>query len=1089
MRNLTLGPFHLQRVLGSGGMGTVWLGVHRELSRRVAVKTLHRDPGGRGSARAERFASEVRAVARLDHPHVVQMFDHGRVAEADAADGLLPGSPWLAMEVLDGGPVRGPLPWPAARAFLEALLDGLAHAHAHGLVHRDIKPSNLLLDGGGALRITDFGIAHSLGSGSDSEAVAGTLAYMAPEQLAGDWRDLGPWTDLYAVGGVAWAWVTGRPPFADAGAAIVDAKLTWPLPELQPAHAVPEGLRTWLARLLARSPRQRFRRAADARCALDQLGAVLPAAHRPSASAEPPSQTRTLADAPRAQQQQHDVLEPAPVVLPELPEHWPSEAQARPAGLRGGLGLFGLRQPRLVGRAVERRALWSALRDARHSPRAVILQGPAGVGKSRLAEALCVTAHAQGAARVLRAVHGPTGGPDQGLGPMLARHLGCGHLDPPEVALRLTQRADSADLEDVDRAALTAWIAPRAGQERKVAHLVPALIRLIRARQRPAMLWLDDVQWGLDAVLVADALLEAEGLPVLVLLTARSEDLEPGGPVRAALDTIQGRRRCRVLEVSPLEPQHQHALIQELLELTPSLVARLAARTEGNPLFAVQLAADWVERATLRESNEGLLLDGGADLELPAGLAQLWQARITRVLGARPRGARTALHAAAALGLVVEQADWERVCTRLSVSPDPSLVTRLRRAELIRDPPPGTDGWAWIHGMLRAALEQEAADPVAVHRACAEVLADRPDATHRVALHWLAAQEPQRALPLLEEVVEESSWRHDPAVAAMWRDRWARALDSAAVPRGHLLRIRLRLAELEAKRRVLPPSEVEEELRALADAPAGDLDARVTAVLMLGVSLAHAGRTQEGLEAAERAYHLTGGGPPLLRGRAAQNLANHCARTGRPGSAYAREALAVFQEHGHARGVMSAHQALGHAATVEGDLPRARRHLEASVALAEREGHVQWRDVVLGDLSDVLRRMGALEACLEVATRAAARLSPSPYAGVPLLNRALALVLLGRYAEADRAHAEVVELHARHGWRRMRIVEVALELAVSAAQAEWSRYDAVVDEAERCMSAAEDAAELVELVLAQLPDGARRARVAGWRDDAVHAAG
>ncbi|MDP2342968.1 MAG: protein kinase [Deltaproteobacteria bacterium] len=295
---IRLGPFALERPIARGGMAEVWRGVHASEQVPVAVKVL---TGAR--AREEAFVralkNEIHAVARLDHPGIIVLYDRGEVTEeaSNKSGGrLVPGSPWFAMEMCSHGalsPRRFPLPWRTTRMLLLSLLDALAHAHARGVVHRDLKPGNVLLcapeDPRPGLKLSDFGIAQPLsgydqylgsgGAGAGSDAHSGTPRYMAPEQFNGKARELGPWTDLYALGCIAFQLATGNPPFSGDPLRLAVAHCHDPVPALTPKYETarlpgtefPVGFEAWVLRLLEKDPHDRFRVAADAAWALMQL--------------------------------------------------------------------------------------------------------------------------------------------------------------------------------------------------------------------------------------------------------------------------------------------------------------------------------------------------------------------------------------------------------------------------------------------------------------------------------------------------------------------------------------------------------------------------------------------------------------------------------------------------------------------------------------------------------------------------------------------------------------------------------------------------------------------------------------------------
>jgi|GEM_PF-1190456 len=268
--------YELVRPLGRGGMGQVWLALDRVLGREVAIKTV--DVDGTGDATvAERFRREGQAAASLVHEHVVTVFDSGTDA----------GIAFLVMQLLPGPTVadllqRGePLPLEQAVTIAEQTAAALAAIHGIGIVHRDIKPANLVFDGGGRLKVVDFGIA----SVADAPAaqltaastILGSAAYMAPEQAEGG--RVTPATDLYALGCVLTTLVTGTAPFTgEHPLALLQQHVAAPAPRLAARRPdVPAALDGLVDRLLAKAPAARGDDAARVRDELAAIRAALPA--------------------------------------------------------------------------------------------------------------------------------------------------------------------------------------------------------------------------------------------------------------------------------------------------------------------------------------------------------------------------------------------------------------------------------------------------------------------------------------------------------------------------------------------------------------------------------------------------------------------------------------------------------------------------------------------------------------------------------------------------------------------------------------------------------------------------------------------
>ena len=272
------GKYRLERLLGAGGMGAVYAGVQFALGRRVAVKTMHRHIAS-NPLYARRFHREALAVARLEHPNVVQIFDSGQ----DAKTGTL----YLVMEFLDGESLgdwikglQSPPPLAEVEDILLQALDAFDVAHRAGIVHRDLKPDNIFLArdhaGRRVIKIVDFGIAHvedALDGGTvltKDGMVAGTPAYMSPEQCRS--LAVGPSTDLYAIGCVLTALLQLRPPFtASTVMDMMTHQLYMPPPALErppSAELVPPLLERLRLELLAKSPTDRPQTAAETRARL-----------------------------------------------------------------------------------------------------------------------------------------------------------------------------------------------------------------------------------------------------------------------------------------------------------------------------------------------------------------------------------------------------------------------------------------------------------------------------------------------------------------------------------------------------------------------------------------------------------------------------------------------------------------------------------------------------------------------------------------------------------------------------------------------------------------------------------------------------
>ena len=630
----------------------MWSAVHASQGVPVAIKLI---PALLGAELTGERSAEVRALAALDHPNVLMVFDHGDVPPPVVDPRIAPGSAWIATELCSGGSLAraGPRNWNQLRRVAKDILAGLAYAHARGVLHRDLTPGNVLISAAGdvrpGLKIGDFGLSSggraSRSSGvSGRMQVAGTPGFMAPEQFDGDLVAAGPWTDIYGLGCLLWCLCTGEAPFGTTRPpeVLAAAHRELDLPAFVARFDVPGGLEVLIRALLEKRPEDRVQSAAETLAALDAVDG-----------------------------------QPARGVTTD----WRSGASRRmPMRLVGaGLGLHAFRSLPLIGRDGEREQLWAALvavlSPLNGVPRARILHviGPAGIGKSALVRWLSERALETGVARVAQVT---ADGPD----PLAA------------VAIALSDAWPTPPAERVDPApVLTA--ATEAQRRLALSRLADA----VRTRG-PVLLHVragssaDDALARLLAVVRGIAAVDETGGGLLVVVTSRS-----------ASNALEG-----AIALGPLAPAHQVHLVEGVLGLSGDVALQVRQLSAANPGFAVALVGDLVGRGALVATETGFERAGGVALALPESLEALWAAR----LGAL-NVAADAMGLAALLGPMVPDAVWLRACAAAEVA-DPGRVWPALEAAAFAAPEPA--GWLWSQGM---AMEAARAATPALHAACA----------------------------------------------------------------------------------------------------------------------------------------------------------------------------------------------------------------------------------------------------------------------------------------------------------------------------------------------------------------------------------
>lgn len=539
----------------------------------------------------------------------------------------------------------------------------------------------------------------------------------------------------------------------------------------------------------------------------------------PQTPASPQTQVSPSASAPR------------PQLLPQLPPSWRSPSISAPAGnpslllLGAGLSVFHLRTLPLVGRQEERDQLWNSLHrlHTERQPQVILLEGSSGTGKSRLAAWFTERAHEVGAATILTASFSPAANASEELARMGLRHFQA--LDLPRARVRsriATVLARSGPVDPLEVAALTELFLPISTEddttEGQDSHLpIPSLdwpatssdtatfsgeglastpfseasgSPLVRfgsqteqhnvlrrwlhrlSQERPLIVWLEDVQWGSDALAFTHHLLDAREtrFPILFLMTVREDVLNDRHVEQQQLIGLRARPEVQTIALTPLHTSEQQALVEELLRLEPQLAQKVVERTGGNPLFAVQLVGDWIQRELLVLTPRGFELVPQSGLHLPDTVHQVWRARIERMLQLHPLGAQVALELAAALGQQVQQREWEAVCEALGLPRPERLLTSLLHHRLVvwteeglaRGQEKGSR-WRFVHAMLRETLERDAREAGRWrdhHRVCARLIQaltppEAPLLAERLAFHLMEGALFEQALEQLFTATEQ----------------------------------------------------------------------------------------------------------------------------------------------------------------------------------------------------------------------------------------------------------------------------------------------------------------------------------------------
>ena len=789
-------------------------------------------------------------------------------------------------------------------------------------------------------------------------------------------------------------------------------------------------------------------------------------------------QTQTWYDVEMAQTIEEDAYEPpevsrAPFIGRPFPETWREPLGQKDAaqGITSAQ-LLGLRAADMVGREPLRDTLWNTLwRTARDgSPQAVIVEGEAGTGKTRLLQWLTERAHELGVAHVLKATHGDVRGRFDGLEAMFHRHLRITGLELNEALVHvdthqpLEQVTDTHNVNALIRHLLGregAAVAPPA--DARYVHYMSHLKRL--TRHRPVILWIEDLQWSDGAFEFVEYLLKEreQRLPVFMVLSWRTGSCDDAGPERCALDRLMEIEHVQHMALAPLPDEGVRALVRQFMTLHPDLEETLCARSQGVPLFGLQLLQDWVRADALVQTPDGIQLSALYEDVLPHTIHELWDTRIRRILEDQPTWYEHAMCVGAALGVEVSDKEWACACEHLGIQTDSAWMEHMTRAGLIDATEEGHEfGWRFAHGLLRESLEHTMRQDgrwSGANSACAQALLSiyeqpRVETRERLAHHFIEAQCLEEALAQILEVIAARLARGEGQSGMDFSDEAESLLNRLMVPdsdarRGKVWVARSRAFDIRG--------EFIDALRWAEVAVTEALEHQwhevlCDAYLAQGWAALHRGLTQR----AEELFKTSLETPNRVLRQHLDALIGSARASQRRG---ALERAAQIFERAHELAVEHGGfvleraiclNGLGDVSRQAGHFPSAQTYIERSLELATQLGHVTLMADCHNDQADLLRRQGQHDEALAACRRA---IGLYDSVGSGQRNRArlnLAFILLDR-AEFEDATAELARLEeifaSTHDYSLLALTYVG-QLPCLAHHKQWDVLDQKITQAE-----------------------------------------
>jgi tetratricopeptide (TPR) repeat protein len=638
--------YRIDAELGRGGMGAVYRAHDTVLDRDVAVKLLSQS--GLGTEGRERMLREAQAIAKLNHPNIVQVFDAGELDQ----------TPFIVMELVEGHSLheQPPRDFPGIVAVARQICTALEHAHGNGIIHRDLKPENVTIALDGSAKLMDFGLARSVASRMTSEGeITGTVFYLAPELALG--RDFDGRADLYALGVMLYELTTGELPFSKGDPLTVISQHIHAsaIPPRSKVPTIPPLLEQLIQQLMSKDP-----------------------AERPESAAA----TTQLLESPS---------------LLDLQAETDRELALLARIARG----------KFIGRTPElkqARSLWAQAVAGQGTT--LLISGEPGIGKTRILRELATHVEVSGGVALFGEAYEGGSAPYAPFGEAIRRGLqraGQAGLDLPQVILAdllaLVPELHPYYPDTPPNPTLT----PEAEQQRQFESVVAFFSSL--SEIAPVLLALDDAHWADSGSLALLRHLARRTRRQRLLLSAtyREVELDEARPLHEALLDLDRNRLATRLKLGRFTREETRGLLFAIFEeeITPGFLDGIFRETEGNPFFIEEVCKALVETGKIQFEGGHWHRPEMGELSIPQSVRMAIQSRVT----ALPETTQEVLRLAAVLG---REFEYETLAVACELEEE-ALIDALesaQRAQLIEEINGGEVRFSFVHALIPTTVAE-----------------------------------------------------------------------------------------------------------------------------------------------------------------------------------------------------------------------------------------------------------------------------------------------------------------------------------------------------------------------------------------------